>query len=270
MLSREIADAPCPLSAEGGRPRTLPFFSAACMRPPVTTVDPFSSSFPSPDATPPPQRAGSSDLSDRGAGDAAQDLELLKRYRTGDASALSDLLHRYQRRVFGICLRMLHRRDDAPDVAQEALVKVIEGIDSFDGRSLLSTWIIRVTMNCCLSHLRRERLRRTASIEGEMPKAAAGAERMLPPMELEPSGRIQHRESVQVMERALQTLDPDVRAMLILRDLQDLDYEQISRVLGVPLGTVKSRLFRARVALRDALSQLDRTPPSEHVSGDTS
>jgi RNA polymerase sigma-70 factor, ECF subfamily len=232
----------------------------------------FSSS--SAGSQPPPGKSGSGGDGTHGprtdaAADAERDTALIHRYRSGDATALAELLEAYQRRIFGVCLRMLHRPDDAPDLAQESMVKVIEGIDSFDGRSALSTWIIRVTMNCCLSHLRREKLRRTTPLEFEAPRPAAGAERMLPTPELRADRRVLHEESVRLMEQALRSLEPDARAMLVLRDLQDLDYEQISRVLGVPLGTVKSRLFRARLALREAMSRLDQVPTDEadHTPG---
>ena len=105
------------------------------------------------------------------AGGAAEALtplreqQLLQAWRSGRADALAELLRGYQGRIYGVCYRMLRNHDEATDLAQDALVKVLEGIDSYNGRSQLSTWIIRVAMNCCLSHLRKQRLRRHASLD---------------------------------------------------------------------------------------------------------
>ena len=118
----------------------------------------------------------------------------------------------------------------------------------------LSTWIIRVTMNCCLSHLRKQRIRRHASLDDE-----AGPGERPDSGEPSPVERVQLSEMRAMLLRAMQRLDPALRAVLVLRDLQELDYQQIATVLGTPVGTVKSRLFRARTALRRAAEEEART-----------
>lgn len=181
---------------------------------------------------------------------------IVRRYREGDASALADLIRRFHPRVYAVCARMLGDGPEAADVTQDALIRVIEGIDSFDGRSALSTWIIRVTMNCCISHLRREKLRRHAPLDVPLPSEALRRE----PAAAE---RVELAEQADLAMSALAGLEPDARAMLVLRDLQGLEYEQISQVLGIPIGTVKSRLFRARSALRALLRrEEDERPPA--------
>jgi len=183
-----------------------------------------------------------------------KEMQLVDAHRDGDPAALTELLSAYQRRIYGVCIRMVRDPDLAADLTQESLVKVIDGLDGFDGRAALSTWVIRVTMNCCLGHLRKAQIRRHASLDEPLagsstPLSAAIAGGREPPA----SESVEQSEMGEVLMRALETLEPPMRAVLVLRDLQDLDYQQIGTVLGVPVGTVKSRLFRARAALREAV-----------------
>lgn len=184
------------------------------------------------------------------------ELQLLQAWRQGDPQALGSLLRGYQGRIYGVCYRLLHDREAAMDLTQESLVRIIEGLPGYDGRSQLSTWMIRVSMNCCLTYLRKQKLRRHGSLEAAADGGSPG------PAGEEPSAlsRVQQREDREVLVRALDALDPDSRAILVLRDLQALEYQQISEVLDLPLGTVKSRLFRAREALR---MEVERLSPSE-------
>lgn len=198
--------------------------------------------------------------------DPDAELALVAAIRRGDQSAWADLLTRYQDRLYALCLRMVGNRDMAQDLCQDAMVKVIEGLDSYDGRAALSTWIYRVTMNVCLSKLRSEKYRRHASLEGEGESddeihrsyktyksynpATGPAD---PSREPETLRRVQSEEERSGIVAALLLLPADQRALLLLRDARGLEYEQIAEVLGVPVGTVKSRLFRARAALREKL-----------------
>lgn len=190
-----------------------------------------------------------------------RELQLLEAYRRGDPEAIGELLNVYQHRIYSVCYRMVRHEHDARDLAQEAMVKILQGLDSYDGRSKLSTWIIRVTMNCCLSHLRRERVRRASSLDGLWDEDGTPRLQSLPARgELSGAARVQQAELRVILERSLQRLDSQMRAVIVLRDIQDLDYQQIATVLGVPVGTVKSRLFRARAALRAAAElEFDRS-----------
>lgn len=204
---------------------------------------------------------------------------MLDAWRHGDSRAMAELLRSYQARVYAVCYRMLRRPEDATDLTQDALVKILEGLHTYDGRSQLSTWVIRVAMNCCLSHLRKQKLRRHVSLDdpgqrsgswgsiagrlggdaagGPSGQAAgrSGTGRTTDSM-AEPGGvrRVEHDEQRVALLRALDRLDPEARAILVLRDTQDLEYQHIGEILDVPIGTVKSRLFRARMALRDLVS----------------
>ncbi len=201
-------------------------------------------------------------------------MQLVEQHRKGDPTALAELLQTYQRRVYAVCYRMLRHPEEAADLTQDALVKVLEGLDSYDGRSKLSTWIIRITINCCLSHLRKQKLRKHASIDVAMAgeheeggRSPAHADLWLG-REHSAHDRVEQEELRSILRNAMMTLDPEARAILVLRDMQNLEYEQVSEVLDIPLGTVKSRLFRARAALRAAVEAAtgdlrQGKPPSE-------
>jgi RNA polymerase sigma-70 factor (ECF subfamily) len=219
----------------------------------------------SPQAASGPGRPRTAD--DTGAGQRLtplRELQLLEAYRRGgDDShrALTELLAAYQRRVYSVCFRMVRRPEDAADLTQDVLLKVVEHLSSYDGRSKLSTWIIRVALNASLSHLRRAKTRETRSLDSgaapsgridldstpnQSPTAAPAGREPSPPDSVEQ----QQRRSLVV--QTLDSLDPDTKAILVLRDMQDMDYQQLAEALDVPLGTIKSRLFRARAAFREA------------------
>ena len=191
----------------------------------------------------------------------AQERQLVKAIRAGDSNAWSELLASYQDRLYAVCYRMVNDREMAADLTHDAMIKVIEGLDKYDGRSKLSTWIIRITMNVCLSKLRSEKYRRHASLEA-ISAANTGSE----PVGLgrdsgEPIGLsgVQLREQHQFLSHALAAIEPDHRAILILRDMQGLDYDHIAHALDIRLGTVKSRIFRARASLRQAFEEIAGT-----------
>lgn len=186
-----------------------------------------------------------------------RELQLLEMHRNGDPDAIGELLQSYQRRVYSICYRMLGHTEEAADLTQDTLVKVIEGLDSYNGRSKLSTWIIRIAMNCCLSHLRKQKIRKHRSLDdlggyGDDRSGNVNLGNLLEGEEPTAYDHVEQHETQASLLAALNTLDPDSRSLLVLRDLNGLDYLQISEVLKVPVGTVKSRLFRARGALRAA------------------
>lgn len=193
--------------------------------------------------------------------DAAElaELALISRVRAGEARAWSEFVHLYQDRIYGICYSMLRSRDLADDLTQDAFVKIIKGLHTFDGRSKFSTWVYRVVTNVCLSKLRSEKIRRHASLEAMgagfegLGQSQSAAERFEQSREQNPSAGVVHREDTSGVLAALATLEPEQRAVLILCDCRGLPYEQIAEVLGVAVGTVKSRLFRARAALREAV-----------------
>lgn len=189
------------------------------------------------------------------------DLALVDRISRGEGAAWSELIHRYQDRLFAVCFRMVRHRELAADLTQDSFVKIIQGLHTYDRRSKLSTWMIRVTMNVCLSRIRSEKLRAHASLEGMASPAGVqtGADLFAQETEPSPAEGVEGNEDTERVLASLSELDPDQRAILVLCDCRGLPYEQIAEILGIAIGTVKSRLFRARAALRDAVESKERT-----------
>lgn len=212
-----------------------------------------------------------------------RELQLVESYRLGGQharEALGELLWGYQRRIYSICYRMVKDAEDASDLTQDVLLKIMEGLEGYDGRSKLSTWVIRVTINCCLSHLRREKVRSHTSLDdasglkkelssgrpgspgspgssvGGRRAGFRGMEETRSHREHSPGRGVEQEQTRAALVRALDSLDEEARALLVLRDLQDLDYQQLAEVFDLPLGTVKSRLFRARESLRSVLEAM--------------
>lgn len=200
----------------------------------------------------------------------ARERALLHAWRAGDRDALGELLESYQARIYAICLGMTGNPELSLDLTQDALVKVIQGLPGFAFRSRLSTWITRVVINVCLSDRRRRRLRRTVSLQaseaagtgktGDGRRSGPGAANLPDSREPAPEQAVQSLEESHRLRAALARLEPQQRAILILRDGQGFDYADIGSILEVPEGTVKSRLFRARLALRTELERSGATP----------
>ncbi len=220
-----------------------------------------SSSAPSPGSTsaaPPPPRAL-----------PAQDQLTLSQLKRGHWSVMEDLVRRYQDRLFAAVLRIVGHPEDAADLVQETFVRAMQNVAKFEGKSTLYTWLFRIAINLSLSHRRAQRYRTAASLDNspheggeDLNQQAASLRRQLSQTtELDPAAAAEiHIEHEKLLE-ALAKLEPDFRAIIVLRDVEDCDYEQIAEILELPVGTVKSRLFRARAALREAFSPAnDRRP----------
>lgn len=187
----------------------------------------------------------------------------LERIRAGDGRALAELLQAHQRRLYNVCLRMLSNRDDAAEATQETMLKIVEHIGTFRGESQVSTWMIRIAMNQATTRLRRRRRRPTVSLDGHAngqahdDQAAALRDALPDTREPAPGASVETSELRERLVLALAKLDETFRAVVVLRDVDGLDYQQIAEVLDLPVGTVKSRLFRARLALRQQLQEID-------------
>ena len=192
------------------------------------------------------------------------DAQLVEGILRNDREAWGALYTRHQSRVFAVCFQMVHDRELASDLTHDTFVKVIKGIASFDGRARFTTWMTRIAMNVCLSKIRSEKLRRHASLDAPTKDREHGRG-----PDLEQNREHSHTTSVEASEQkervlaALRKLDPDQRAVLILADAQGLSYESIAATLQVAVGTVKSRLFRARAALKDKMELLDKPDYSQ-------
>ncbi|MBA2336712.1 MAG: sigma-70 family RNA polymerase sigma factor [Acidimicrobiia bacterium] len=183
--------------------------------------------------------------------DAATDIALIERYVAGDMTAFDQLVRLHQDRVFGICLRMLRSRDAALDATQDTFVTLLRKADRYRAEAAFSTWLYRVTVNVCYDHLRRRQRRATDQLPDHHDQPDPKAVEALESVELRPD-----------VERALATLSDDFRAAVVLVDVQGLSLETAAQVLEVPVGTVKSRVFRGRRQLADQLGNL--RPPPHH------
>lgn len=199
----------------------------------------------------------------------AHDTRLLARLAQGDQAALGDLLERHRQRLFNVALRMVHHREDAAEVTQEAMLKIIAHIHDYHAQSAITTWMIRIVMNLAISHLRKRKLRYTVSIEGNgHDPAHANTEDQLSALrreladtrEPDPAWSVQQDEMLNRLQQAMARLEVDFRAVLVLRDIDQMDYPDIAAALSIPVGTVKSRLFRARLALRQAMMSKEPIP----------
>jgi RNA polymerase sigma-70 factor (ECF subfamily) len=202
----------------------------------------------------PPRARGSTIKTVNRRPDHTSDEELARRAAAGDRDAAAEIVRRYQSPVLGLCTNLVGPAD-AEDLAQDALVRVLTRLDRFSGGSALGTWIYRLTTNLCLSHLRRRKRNPVRTIPD--PQHAS--------QNREP-GRVpgvQTGETRLRVQRALLDLPDDQRAILVLRDARGLGYEQLAEVLEIPLGTVRSRLFRARRALADRLEHDSRLGTTE-------
>lgn len=180
-----------------------------------------------------------------------QDLtELTARARAGDRDAFARLVEANQHKIYTLALRMTGNPDDAAELAQEAFLRAWRGLPGFQGESSFSTWLYRLASNVCIDFLRQEKRRRGAglvSLDGD----DAAAE--VPDPRLTPEGEAERRELRQAVERGLEQLSSDHRQVLVLRELEGLSYAEIADALALEVGTVKSRLTRARLALRKIL-----------------
>ena len=183
-----------------------------------------------------------------------QEQQLLDRCLAGEDSAWEALLKAYTRRIYNLCYRFTGRVEEAEDVTQEVFIKVFQTLKTYQAaQGSFATWLNRVARNHLVDHYRRARKdRMTSSLEEELPEVE-----QTPSPQMEPTGQIESRERKEVLQLALAKLSPDLREAVILRDLHDLDYEEIAQVLRVPEGTVKSRINRGRLELGRVLKRME-------------
>jgi RNA polymerase sigma-70 factor (ECF subfamily) len=183
------------------------------------------------------------------------DAELAAAGGQGDPAAFGELVLRHQDRAFNLAFRLTGSREDAADAVQEAFLKAYRGIQSFRRQSSFYTWLFRIVVNEVRSRRRSGAARRPSF---SLDAADGPGLRADGP---DPSEQASLAERRQIVEEALQSLEFDQRAIVALRDIEGRDYAEIAEVLGCPQGTVKSRLHRARMALKDALApKLGPTP----------
>lgn len=182
---------------------------------------------------------------------------LLRRLRDRDEGAFRELIQEHRDRVFNITYRMLGNRHEAEDVAQEVFISVFKTIDSFREESKFSTWLYRVTVNHCknrIKYLARRHDRDRDELD-ESKHETNGAINGGTVRAAQPDRALASAQMEQLLQEAIKSLDDDQRTVVILRDVEDLSIEEICEITGLPDGTVKSRLHRARLVLRKKMQR---------------
>jgi RNA polymerase sigma-70 factor (ECF subfamily) len=178
---------------------------------------------------------------------------LVEKASGGDAAAFETLVAENQTRVYNLALRLVGNEQDALDMSQEAFIKAFTYIGSFRGESRFSVWLYRLTTNVCLDFLRSQSRRAHGSLTQAGDEDEEGRELEIPDERFTPQSMAERRELREAVRRNLEKLPPDYKAILILREIEALSYEELAETLDLQQGTVKSRLFRARKKLCQVL-----------------
>lgn len=185
------------------------------------------------------------------------DAELVRQAQRGDAAAFGELVKRYQHRTFAVAFGILHREEDALDVVQESFVKAYRHLDGFQGNASFYTWLYRIVTNMAIDSLRRRRKAAETAYDDRRGQAEElpGDEADLLPSRLgvNPQREMARQELIEQVNRALETLSPNHRTILLLREQEGLSYEEMAQVMKCSKGTIMSRLHHARKNLQRAL-----------------
>lgn len=205
-----------------------------------------------------------------------EDRHLIEQSQRGSAGAFAELYRRYHRRLYHTLYRLLRNRDDAEDVLQSTFLNAWRSIGCFKGESELFTWLYRIAINLAISHQRR----RAGCREKSWHEDDEEGQRYDPPAATpHPGARLECQEDLEQLRQALQRLSEDHRVIICLKDLEEMSYEDIARTLAIPIGTVRSRLHRARTELAQLLGLITdpassaqntrgRIPPKNAVTED--
>ncbi len=204
-------------------------------------------------------RGASTSSAERATADA-RDRELVDRLKAGDERAFEELVRIYKDRIFALSLRMIGNRQEAEDLAQEVFMTLHRAIASYRGEGRFYTWLYRIASNTCknrIKYLRGRHFHRSVPVEdtpeAQVPAGEAGPGAPLQSRVHGPEAMTEGNRLEAAVQRELAALDPEHRLLIVLRDVQGLSYQEILRITGLQEGTLKSRLHRARVALKDRL-----------------
>ncbi len=173
---------------------------------------------------------------------------IVKKATQGDAVAFEQLMRAHEGRMYAVSLRMCGNREDALDCTQEAMLRIYRAMSSFKGQSSFATWVYRITMNTCLDELRRRKVRTSSSLDALLDSGWAPSDE-----DDTPERHSIASEQRRTLERAIADLPEDMRAAIVLRDVQGFSYEEIAQMLTANVGTIKSRISRGREKLRETL-----------------
>lgn len=209
-------------------------------------------------------------MSEERAAQLEEDRLLVDRARTGDTAAFSSLMERYQHRAYAVALGMVHSREDALDVVQDAFIKAHRHLDRFQGQSSFYTWLYRIVVNLCIDLRRRRARAKTDPLDETMAhdQDLAGELDVSPHRHTtQPLQNAQNNELGKHLQAALDGLSDNHRTILLLREVEGLSYEELAQVLGISKGTVMSRLFHARQNMQRLLRPALGLPDGTDLSG---
>ena len=180
---------------------------------------------------------------------------LVAQAREGDASAFGELVRRYEGKIFRLAQHVTQNREDAEDVLQETFMKAYEHLDQFQGNSKFYTWIVRIAVNQALMKLRRRKTDKSVSLDETIDTGEDTMVREIAAWDEDPEERFSREELGEILDTAVQSLEPPYRSVFVLRDVDELSTEETAEALGLSVPAVKSRLLRARLQLREKLTR---------------
>lgn len=193
------------------------------------------------------------------------EINLLKKSKNGDIEAFEELIEAYQKKVFNIAFRMIGNYDDASELAQEVFIKIFKGIKSFKEESTFSTWVYKITTNVCLDELRKTRNKKSISLDEELKLDDGEVQIQIVDQRPSPETLFEQKEIKKTVKKAIDNLSHEHRIVIILRELNGLNYEEIAKILKCPVGTVKSRINRAKQELKEILKNKEELFNEEYV-----
>lgn len=176
--------------------------------------------------------------------------------KAGDMDAFAALILQHEKIVYNVALRMLNHSEDAKDISQEVLIKAYKSIKNFDERAQFSTWLYRITTNACIDELRRRKGKQSYSLEEDLENEEGSMQRQIADEGETPEESLLRTERAEELKKALSQLKEEHRMAVILRDIRGLSYEEIAEIMDLPMGTVKSRISRARNQLKQEILKI--------------
>jgi RNA polymerase sigma-70 factor (ECF subfamily) len=190
---------------------------------------------------------------ENGASPVEDDASLIRRAQGGDTQAMDDLVRKHYRSVFNLSYRLTNNQDDAQDIVSEAFIRVHNALPSFRGDSNFTTWLYRIVKNVFLDERKKQRIRSHSSLEEMVDLEDSAVARQVEDPKPGPEAMIERQDTDKIVQSAVLTLPQNQRLMIGLYHFQHRSYEEIAEIMNLPIGTVKSRLNRARLALKNKL-----------------
>ena len=187
---------------------------------------------------------------------STEDRNLIDRCKRGDLAAFNELVKKYEKQVYNFAYRLTSNYDDANDIAQDAFLRVYSAIGGFRGDASFTTWLFRITTNVFLDDRKRARAHPHSSLDEYLDLEESSVARQIEDPSPSPEALTEEKERGQILQRAIQSLPEYQRAMVVLYHTEQKSYEEIAEIMSLPIGTVKSRLNRARLALKEKLAPI--------------